>query len=62
MSGGNGGGGNSVVVTLESKVPSLDDKMNAQKFCKFAMSALQFDDVATARKYIKDAMTLLGTD
>jgi vacuolar protein sorting-associated protein VTA1 len=49
-------------VVLEAKEPSIDDKMKAQKYCKFAMSALQFDDVVTARKYIREAMELLGSD
>lgn len=49
-------------IVLQSKEPTLDEKMKAQKFCKFAMSSLQFDDVISARKYLKDALELLGSE
>lgn len=42
------------------KEVSLDDIMLAQKYSKFAVSSLQFNDVAAARKYLQDALNLLN--
>jgi vacuolar protein sorting-associated protein VTA1 len=38
----------------------LEDVMKAQKFTKFAMSSLQFNDIETAKKYLRDALQLIG--
>jgi vacuolar protein sorting-associated protein VTA1 len=38
---------------------SMEDILQAQKFAKFAVSSLQFPDVATAVKYLEDALAIL---
>jgi len=43
--------------------PTEEDKEAAQKFARFVMSALQYDDVPTAVKNLKLALTkLTGLD
>ncbi|KAL9657586.1 hypothetical protein ABK040_001013 [Willaertia magna] len=44
----------------KKKDVSIDEMVKAQKFCKYAMSSLQFEDVETAKKYLRDALNLLG--
>ena len=39
---------------------NLDGIMQAQKFAKYAVSSLQFNDVDAAKKYLRDALRLLG--
>ncbi|KAL0491293.1 Vta1-like protein [Acrasis kona] len=45
---------------FEKEEIPLEDVMKAQKFTKFAMSSLQFNDIDTARKYLRDALQLIG--
>jgi vacuolar protein sorting-associated protein VTA1 len=39
--------------------PTEHQLIDAQKFTKYALSALQFDDVPTAIKNLKQALTML---
>lgn len=41
------------------KTVSQDDITKAQKMCKFASSALEYDDVAGAVDYLSQALHLL---
>jgi vacuolar protein sorting-associated protein VTA1 len=40
--------------------PPTDIVYNARKHTKYAMSALEFDDVETARRELKAALSTLG--
>lgn len=48
-----------VVPTQPSSTLSPEDSEKAQKFCRFAASALQYEDVKTAIENLHKALALL---
>lgn len=73
ISGGNDWGSSPLSQTNHSSISStkfhaingaplkVEDMVKSQKFCKFAMSALQYDDITTAVTNLEKALSLLKT-